>query len=52
MTQDNPSKQSFVKCGDWFTLNSPFELCNRVSSSIRVVEHAMKKIVVKLVRIK
>ena len=29
---------SFVKCGDWFTGISHFELCNRVSSSIRVVE--------------
>ena len=27
------AKRSFVKCGDWFTRISHFELCNRVSSS-------------------
>ena len=30
------AKRSFVKCGDWFTRISHFELCNRVSASIRV----------------
>ena len=25
------AKRSFVKCGDWFTRISHFELCNRVS---------------------
>ena len=38
MTQNNQAKRSFVKCGDWFIQISHFELCNRVSSSIRVVE--------------
>ena len=32
------AKRSFVKSGDWFTGISRFELCDRVSSSIRVVE--------------
>ena len=32
------AKRSFVKCGDWFTGISHFELCNRVSLSIRVVK--------------
>ena len=27
MTQNNPSKTVFVKCGDWFTRISHFELC-------------------------
>ena len=31
------AKRSFVKCGDWFTGISHFELCNRVSSSIAAV---------------
>ena len=26
------AKRSFVKCGDWFTRISHFELCNRVSA--------------------
>ena len=26
------AKQSFVKCGDWFTRIRHFELCNRVSA--------------------
>ena len=28
------AKRSFVKCGDWFTRISHFELCNRVSASM------------------
>ena len=36
------AKRSFVKCGDWFTRISHFELCNRVSASIRVVEQWKK----------
>ena len=32
------AKRSFVKCRDWFIGISHFELCIRVSSSIRVIE--------------
>ena len=32
------AKRSFVKCGGWFTEIKHFELCNRVSPSIRVVK--------------
>ena len=38
------AKRSFVKCGDWFARISHFELCNRVSASIRVVESKNEKI--------
>ena len=40
------AKRSFVKCEEWLTVISHFELCNRVSSSIRVVEQCENKIAV------